>query len=281
MIVHLNKKHHFHLIVVLFFFSATIFAQNNSYVLNRAYDNLEWEKFVIEVEQNFPVHFYYQKDSIPDFRVRVNSDSIALLDALRDNLMPMSLYIAADKTGNIFLTKRSHINIELPLSFFDSQKQEIKPPDTSFGKTDKKYLKTRNAVVIKTLVAGTRKKGAYTDDATISGYIINGPNGTKIDGATLYFKESKNAVISDANGFYSIKLKKGNYTLTISSIQNEEKKYNLEVYSDDQVNFSLDEKINLMNEVSIVAEGDHNVKSTTMGYEQITRVHVKFPKQPF
>lgn len=268
-------KRYFHLIVVLFCLSKNTVGQSTSYVLNRAYDNLEWENFVAKVEQNFPVRFYYQKDTVPRFRTFVNSDSIALLDVLKDNLMPMSIYVTIDKTGNIFLTKQSPIKVALPISFFDSEKQGTNIADTSSQKTDKKYLKTRNVSSIKTLIVGTQKKAAYIKEATMSGYVINRSNGTKVAGAALYFQELKNGVMADANGFYSIKLKKGNYVLTISSIQNEEKKYNLEVYSDEQINFLLDEKVNLLDEVSIVAEGFHNVKSTTMGHEQLTLKEIK------
>jgi hypothetical protein len=272
----LNKHlRHFYLLVVLCGGAVNLFGQHSSYVLDRTYDNLEWENFVLKIEQNFPVHFYYQKDSIPAFRTSVSSDSIALLEVLKDNLMPLSVYVTIDKKDNVFLTKQSPIKTELPASFFDSQKEGISHVDTSLLKTDKKYLKTRNAAVIKTLIAGTRKKGAYLSEATLSGYVSTKSNGSKIAGAALYFQELKNGVVADANGFYSIKLKKGNYTLTVSSVQNEEKKYNLEVYSDDQINFSLDEKVNVMNEVSIVAEGDHHLKGTTMGYEQLTMKEVK------
>jgi len=268
-------KHRVCLLVMLFFLFVTAFGQNNKYVLDRTYDNLEWEKFVVKAEQNFPVRFYYQKDSLFAFRVFVSSDSITLIDVLKENLMPMSIYVSMDRTGNIFLTRNSPIKMSLPYSFFDSQKQETKNADSSLIKKKEKYLKTRNAVVIKTLVVGTRKKGAYASEAIMSGYVTNRSNGTKIAGAALYFQELKNGVMADANGFYSIKLKKGNYILTVSSVQNEEKKYNLEVYSDDQINFSLDEKVNLMNEVSIIAEGNRNVKSTTMGYEQLSMKEIK------
>jgi hypothetical protein len=264
-----------YLITVLFCLSSNVFAQNKSFVLNRTYNNLEWEAFVIKTEQNFPVHFYYVKDSIPAFRTFVNSDSITLLDVLRENLMPMSIYVALDKAGNIFLTKQSPVKTELPVSFFDSQKQEIQSVSSTSLKEDNKYIKTRNAIIIKTILVGTPQKGAYLSEATMSGYVTNRGNGSKIAGAALYFQELKNGVMADMDGFYSIKLKKGNYILKVSSVQNEERKYNLEVYSDDQINFSLDEKMNLMNEVSIVAEADHNVKSTTMGYEQITMKEIK------
>jgi outer membrane receptor protein involved in Fe transport len=268
-------KYNLYLIVILFCVCEKVGGQPNAYVINRAYDNMGWEDFVAKVEQNFSVHFYYPKDSLPAFRVFVGSDSTTLMDVLKENLMPLSVYVAMDGAGNIFLTKNAPLKTELPFNFFDSQEKERENTDTVASANDKTYLKTKNAVVIKTLVVGTRKKGAYSTEAIMSGFISNKTNATKIAGAVLYFQELKSGVTTDANGFYSVKLKRGNYILTISSFQSEDKKFNLEVYSDDQVSFLLDEKINLMNEVSILAEGDRNVKSTSMGFEQLTMKEIK------
>jgi len=48
--------------------------------LSQDYSNLSWNRFVSKVEENFPVHFFYQQEDIPDFQISFNSDSIILKD---------------------------------------------------------------------------------------------------------------------------------------------------------------------------------------------------------
>lgn len=267
----------FYLLVLSFLFThtQTLFSQESSYILNRTYDNLDWENFVSKVEHNFPVHFYYEKDSMPSFRTIVQADSVSLLDALKENLMPMSIYVTIDKLGHIFVTKNSSISSELPVSFFDSQKEKTSAIEATQKSSKKEYLHTRSALIVATIVVGDPKKGAYIREVVMSGYVSSRTDGSRIPGATLYIPELSKGVSADANGFYSIKLKKGNYLLAVSSVQSEEAKYNLQVYSDAQINFSLNEKVNTLNEVAITAGGNSNVKGTTMGVDQISMKEVK------
>jgi hypothetical protein len=204
----------------------------------------------------------------------VESDSIPLEQVLTSNLKPFQFYATVDRSGNVFLTKNTKIKTALPLNFFDAQQPASLNNDSQNTNGDK-YLSTKKEIGIKTLYVGTRKNGAYKEIATMSGFINGGPKNARVIGATLYFEELKSGVITDASGFYTMELKKGRYTLVIKSLEYEEKKYHLEVYSDAQLNFSLEEKVSALKEVVIVAEGANNLKTTSMGYEKITAKSIK------
>jgi hypothetical protein len=252
----------------------TLAAQNALYRVDRSYNGLDLAGFITKAEQNLPVHFFYQKDSLPKLQMVVESDSMLLEQVLTSNLKPFHFFATIDRSGNVFLTKNTKIKMALPVNFFDSQ-QPASVHDESQNTKGDKYLATKKEIGIKTLYVGTRKNGAYKEDAVMSGFIHGGPKKLRVIGATLYFEELKSGVATDETGFYSMQLKKGKYTLVIKSLEYEEKKYNLEVYSDGQVNFSLEEKVSALKEVVIVAEGSNNLKTTSMGYEKITTKSIK------
>jgi hypothetical protein len=258
------------LLFIGYFYNAS--AQTAFYRIDKSYNGLPLTDFIKKAEQETGVHFYYQKDSIPALNINVDSDSLGLAEVLRKNLKPYQVFVAVDKAGNVFLT-REQLRTELPATFFASQQPVSWSTDTI--QPTEKYLKTKNEIGIKTLYVGTKAKGAYKETAVMSGYITGGSKGAKVLGATLYFEELKSGTVTDANGFYTMQLKKGKYSLTIKSLEFEEKKFHLEVYSDAQINFSLEDKISALKEVVIVAEGSNNLKTTAMGYEKITAKSVK------
>ncbi|MEO6902478.1 MAG: TonB-dependent receptor [Bacteroidia bacterium] len=253
--------------------TATSFAQTP--ILDKSYDNLKWNDFVVRVEQNFPVHFYYSSDSVFNFKIQINAPTESLDIVLENNLSNKPMYVTKDKNGNIFITQNSPISFKLPSSFFNSQELKSNVKDSIITKNETQYLKTKNEIGTSIIYVGTAKNGAYKTEATMSGYVTNKSNGTKVIGAILYIEELKTGTTTDAGGFYSIKLKKGNYSLKVYGSENKEKKYNLEVFSDAKVNFALDEKLNALNEVVVFSEGNNNIARSLIGYEKLTTKSVK------
>lgn len=260
-------------IIFSFCLSAISFAQTP--LLNNSYDNLEWNNFVVKVEQNFPVHIYYSSDSVFDFKVAVNTQTESLDIVLENNLTPKSLFVTKDKNGNFFITQNNPISFKLPSSFFDSPELKTAVKDSTKVKIETPYLKTKNEFGSSTIYVGTAKNGAYETEAVMSGYVTHKNTGAKVIGAILYIEELKTGTTTDADGFYTIRLKKGNYSLKVYSSENKEKKYTLEVYSNAKINFSLDEKVNALNEVVVFSEGDNNMARSLIGYEKLTAKSVK------
>jgi hypothetical protein len=249
-------------------------AQQAPFLVDKSYNGLALPAFIDKAQQNLQVHFYYQKDSLPQgLQMLVEQDSVSLEQVLSSNLKPYQFFATVDEAGNVFLTRGVKIKTALPLTFFSSQQPQALDADSI--EEAKKYLSTKKEVGIKTIYVGNKKSGAYTESVKMSGTITGGSKSAKVIGATMYFDELKNGVVTDANGSYSIQLKKGRYTLTIRSMEYEERKYRLEVYSDAEINFSLEEKVSALKEVVITADAGNKLKSTNMGFEKITAKSVK------
>ncbi|HET6227550.1 MAG TPA: TonB-dependent receptor, partial [Bacteroidia bacterium] len=248
-------------------------AQQSPYLVDKTYNGLNLPAFIEKAEQNLHVHFFYQKDSLPaGLQMVVENDSVQLEQVLSANLKAYQFYATVDGAGNVFLTKGVKIKTFLPLTFFNTQQSQNPDADSI---ADAKYLSTKKEIGVKTIYVGNKKNGAYTETAKMSGYITGGPKAVKVIGATMYLEELKTGVVTDANGFYSIQLKKGRYTLTIRSLEYDERKFRLEVYSDAEINFTLEEKVSALKEVVITADGANKLKSTNMGFEKISAKSIK------
>ncbi|HET7817725.1 MAG TPA: carboxypeptidase-like regulatory domain-containing protein, partial [Bacteroidia bacterium] len=173
----------------------------------------------------------------------------------------MQFFSSIDSYGNVFISKERPIETTLPNSFFEKQEQQKEVEESNNSKKENgTYLKYQNTLPAKNIYIGNKKDGAYKEEVIMSGYVSNKNNNTKAIGAMLYFEELKTGTTTDANGFYTIKLKKGNYSLKIRGTESEEDKYNVHVYSDGNANFYLREKINTLNEVVITADANNNVE---------------------
>lgn len=141
-------------------------------VLNQNYSNLTWSQFVQKVEQNYPVHFYFQFSNIPEFQISFDSDRIILRKVLSDHLLPLNIFASIDKKGNIFLSKNSIISTRLPINFFktDSENEEHKQEKKEVI-VDNNYIQTTKEFIAKTIIIGSKEEGINKRTAIINGVL--------------------------------------------------------------------------------------------------------------
>jgi len=100
---------------------------------------------------------------------------------------------------------------------------------------------------------------------TLNGYVRDSLSGETLIGATVAIKELQKGVATNQYGFYSISLKKGNYTLICSFVGYESREVPVQLDTNLQMNISLLGR-NAMTEVVVVArKRDNNVKTAQMG----------------
>ena len=46
-----------------------VYGQERDFIVDRSYDQLSWKEFTLKVQNTFPIRFFYDPDSIPDFKV--------------------------------------------------------------------------------------------------------------------------------------------------------------------------------------------------------------------
>lgn len=245
-------------------------------VLNQNYSSLTWSQFVQKVEQNYPVHFYFQFSNIPEFQISFDSDSIILRKVLSDHLLPLNIFATIDKKGNIFLSKNSTISTRLPINFFktDTENEEHKQEKIEVI-VDNNYIQTTKEFIAKTIIIGSKEEGINKRTAIINGKATNNITKQAVEGATIIDLVSGKGVVTDANGNYKIDLDIGKHILKISSVNIVEKQVKIDLRSSGTLDLMLDEKIILLKDVIIRDERHNKVIGTQMGLDKVITKNVK------
>ena len=116
---------------------------------------------------------------------------------------------------------------------------------------------------------------AWSQKATISGYITDSNNGEALIGAKLFVPSIKQGAITNTYGFYSLTLPTGKYTVEFrySSFTTVTKEIDLS--KDITLNIELGSSVNNLNEVEINAKKGENVNSAKLGQVELEMEQIK------
>lgn len=273
----INRIKYFYLSVLCLLMYASAFGQYEEVVIRKEFDQLCWIEFVKEVQNTFPVFIFYNADSIPDFKVNVKIDGLSLNKVLDDNLSVQNLFYAYVHTNHIIVSK-SPIHTSLKTDLFLSTSEEDKlTTDSHISIPDKEpeFLKTKKEYVAKKIIIGNNKDGLKITHAVLTGFVKNAQNGSPIVNGNLFIEELQDGTTTDETGYYSIKLKKGKYTLVVSSLESQEVKYKLELRSSGILNIELEPQLFMLDEFVVSTDKHHNVRGSQMGFEKLTTKKIK------
>lgn len=108
------------------------------------------------------------------------------------------------------------------------------------------------------------------EKVTISGYIKDSKNGEALIGVTVYKKNSQVGTSTNAYGFYSLTLPKGNDTIVFSFVGYKTIYHPLDMKSNQTVSLEMSEEGKELEEVVVTSEkDDQNVKSMEMSVAKL------------
>lgn len=253
--------------------------QKDNYPIGKEFDRMNWHNFVEAVENTHPVNFYYNPDSIPDFKVSVASDGLPLHQVLKNNLEPLGKSFIADQSGNIFISD-TPIPVSLSPDLFalpgeDKEPLQVQDSGEDAGAAGQEFLQTKKEYIPRKIVIGSKKEGLKLTHASLSGRVRSAEDGTPIANGYIYIEELQSGATTDENGYYSIRLKKGTYTLKVSSLESQEIKYKLELHSSGSLDIDLEPQSYLLDEFVVSSDKYHNVKGSQMGFEKLATKSIK------
>ena len=257
----------FKILLLLCFIWSSSFSQQMDWVIDVAYNGLEWSAFVDKVEQNYSIRFFYKEADVANFQAPQLSSEVTLLDFLQAQFS--DCYITHDQQGHIFISKGIEIatqltkNIYPEIVFKSDKKDSIPTQNKDFAATTKQHI-------AKVIVVGDPRKGAGKTKVTLSGAVSSTSDDFPLPGVTILVEELGTGVASDENGVYTLSLKKGTYTLLFSHLNHIEKKLKVDLQSDGSYDVQLEGKANLLEGVTVTSYKFDRVQSTKMGFERLT-----------
>ncbi len=240
-------------------------------------DHLPFDKFAIEIYEKSGVTLFYREEWVKAIEVTMDHDSITVRMALNEAVAGYGLEVS-EWNGNIVLIPGKALTSRLP----DYEQADIEKENISAGeKTDsiteseERYLKGRKADIPGTYRIGSKSNLNGKEKVKVLGRILEQQSGEPVIGATVYIEETKSGVITDRNGYFSLVMKPGKYSVRIESIGYEKKKSEFEILSSGNFTVELARSIIPLEEVVIMGNRQKSNISRDPGLENIPLTSLK------
>jgi hypothetical protein len=239
-------------------------AQND--VISVSYDHISFNDFVRDIESKTKYKFYYA-DVWVDKLVVTASFTNALPETIVEKVLQntsIHQYIIDDR---IILTKNIRILDKIDTTLFaEYQNQNVSQSNYTFQRELIPDVKGGQKETITEIgVAGKAK----SDLVLLSGYVKERKTGESIPGVVLYISGLGKGTTTDPYGFYSLLLPPGPHTISLSFIGMNDVAQKIVLHSDGKLSFMMDEKITMLNEITVVSDQDQNVLNVQMGVSKI------------
>ena len=212
------------------------------------------EKCLSQVADKSDLTFYYVQGWLEDHKITLQVDTDQ-----RDELLSELL----SETGLFYkLVGNAVILTTVPIIDQLQTKEAISPVIAQFSREISEDL----------IIIGRKVQGKA--NATISGKVSN-ENGDPVIGTLVFVKALQASSIVNAEGEYALELPTGKHILDVQSVGYESQTYEILVNSDGTFNIALENQVEVLEEILVVANADINVTSTITGLTKLSLEEAK------
>jgi hypothetical protein len=231
------------------------------YVITFDYRDLTFDEFVVKAEEQIGVRFFYKPEWVSGLRFSLYKGCTSLNCVLDSLFRRSNLHYLIDETGKVIVTGKYEVKVldapeqigydMVPLTMFINSTREQ-------GNED-----------IKTITIGNVSEKSRSGNVTISGYIINRDTRAPVEGVNIYIQKLSMGAITNERGYYSLSLPRGVYQVIFSYIGMIEKKVNLNLYGQGQLNIDMDSKLIPLKEIVVSSNKNVTIERMEVGAEKI------------
>jgi hypothetical protein len=241
-------------------------------------DSIPFSGFVSEVEESVPVRILYDREWVDSLFVTLEVSNQPLEAVMQKVIEGTDLSFIIRK-GAVILSKGYTIKTD-----YDSDVKEAYASYERFLQSDRPDYKPLEREIEDDASLnpefmlhriGNPALQNRGDEAVVSGYITHAENAEPLIGAVVYLEEQNRGAATNAYGFYSIKLPKGQRTLEFRFVGMKTTRRNLRLFSDGILNVEMKEDVVSLKEVTVSTEGQQNVRGLTLGMERISMKQIK------
>ena len=258
------KKRFLYIALVLTLLGMTGFAQKK--VTVRLTDRPFAELFDA-IENQTDYRIFCPAELSDSLKVSVNETDAEPLNLIRQTLQGTAYQMSVFQNA-VYIIKDKTLITALPESFYGKTTSETDwdmPQFTQDKKADSESV----------IYAIGNPNAPSASTVIMTGTVTNFKNGEPIPGITLLLEEPFVGTVTDAFGFYSIRLPAGRRELVIRGMGMKESKRQLMLFSDGKLDIEVTEQIFALSEVSVVANRADNVRSVLVGTERLQMRSIK------
>jgi hypothetical protein len=228
------------------------------------FQNARISEILREIEEKYPVNFFYKDEWIPDRTLSIESYNESLDEFLNRLLVPMELSFIL-YGSSVVIAPEKLIGKDFSRDYFITRKRQEELIGTQ------KWSTTEDILTVGDSVSGSNSalvlvRGKITDE--LSNEILQGVN--------LYFEALEKTVTTNEKGNFQINVPPGNNLLEISYVGYETKRMILYVYAGGVINIQLTPDAYELDEVLITGEAsDENIQSVMIGITTLKSREIK------
>ena len=231
--------------------------------ISGSYQHESLLSFIESLESHYPVRFYFDPKSIENIFVTASFQETSLTKCLETIMNKEGLKFYIMDNHQVIIYTGTSIN---ELRTGQQPLQVIRKEPSAEEKLSRERLRRLQFQLIDIGTPGSSTSGY----ARVSGYLTCFETGKPVSGGNIYISETQRGVISNQEGYYEIRLPLGNQTISFSSIDMNETKRIINLYSDGRLDVVMETKYNLLEDVVVVGHGKGNLGQIHLGLEEIT-----------
>jgi hypothetical protein len=258
----------------------TMYAQDKKAVLvSGDFQGLHFEQFARMVESQSAYHFYFNPRQVDSLLVQGSFKDLPLQKVLDTIFKGTPFRYTIDEENQVFVTRGLPIQSDVAEGFFSSQSPADAKAD---AKADGSAVMTAADIGVmkknvneaissesKLYEVGRKTNTIQPGSAVISGNVYNARTGEPIVGVAIFSTQPAVSVLTDQYGYYSMSLPRGHHVLNVQGLGMRDSKYQVVIYSDGKLDFTLREQVTTLKEVVISAQKTANVNRVQMGVDKL------------
>ncbi|MFB9078492.1 TonB-dependent receptor plug domain-containing protein [Flavobacterium procerum] len=255
-------------ILLLFFgFSFLAHSQNQQNTVSIKFSNINRIEVLKKIETAANCKFYFQEEWF-DKSVLISGDyeNKSVQDILAKVLQDTDLNFFVDR-NKIILTKNSIIYSKL------NNSKNVNAP--IFFQQYDTVQKNQKTVAAPVELIGKETTETDSDLYILSGHITDLKDQKPLSDITVKVKNTPISTITNAEGFYSLKIPTGLSTIEVGSALYNAASRKIMIYSNGTLDFTIIEKINQLDEVLVKSKNSQNVRTAITGVTTIEAEGVK------
>lgn len=258
------------------FFTASLSAQDKK-LYSFSFNNLSQSVILDSVSVITGKKIFYDFSSLDTTKNSLEFKGVTVDQFLVELLKKTKLNFYISNRDEIFIVeKKIAVTTSLTLSDLTAEpKSPTNNQSSTVSVTPQGKSGFNQQIENKLIEIGSKLNPSSASKIVLAGYVKDINSGEGIVGATVYAVAQKQGVVTDAFGFYSIKLPAGRSSLNISSSGMKPTRREIMAYGDGQLTIEMQEFVPTLKAVTVVAEKNSNVRRMQMGVEKLTARTIK------
>lgn len=236
------------------------------------------EEVVLQLEDITPYRFYFDESWASEIKISASVIDTEMEAALTSIFGGAGMAYVILEDNKIILTKGFNIQTDFADRYRDhiAQKVFVERDTISYRLPTKKEETAQNiSAEFQVFKIGTVSGSVAGRQPRLSGYIKNQETGEPLVGAVVYNERTEKGTYTNAYGYYTFNLPKGEHQLVIQSMGMKSTIRNIQMFSDGKLDIELKSATTALKEVVVTEKRGDIVRNLRIGIEKLTMKDIK------